>query len=257
MNIDRVPDVDGYGHPGVAESESLALGLPHFRPVVGRLPVGDLDEQEGKIGLPPGPAPVLDQSAEETGVQSCLFRRAVAFPLVPDHAADRKRSQRCDHRVVKRRRRPGREVGMPWRPRGGLTFGLGPPCRFLEIARLFLDRQPGCDPSIGHLGPLSKNGHQGGVGRPASQARPGFGRRAAPRGVDQPDRHLLLLVDFPPEEVGDRRKAGRRFRRAGGPTAACLRGPEAGSRKPRGQHETVGFAATWPPRLPARRCSRP
>ena len=50
-------------------------------------------------------------------------------------------------------------------------------------------------------------------------ANPRLARRAAPRVVDQADRHIELIVQLAAKEIADGRKALRRFRRANFPLA--------------------------------------
>ncbi len=165
----------------------------------------------------------------------------VRLALVPERAAQRKRHQPVDHAVVERGRilvalqrqqALGELGGRPHhllRRQGPARLGE-PGAHHAELsAEVALVLRRGWQRQ---LDPVHK-GTQRRLLLETAERRPGFDQRPAPRRVDQAHRHLEVLVEVTPEEVGHRRETADRLGAAHGPFAGRYVLPRQRGRDPR------------------------
>jgi hypothetical protein len=139
----------------------------------------DVDKIEGKFACSKGRSPTVDHGRK----QSCVLvpPANIGFTLVPDHTFELERNQRRDHPVIKIRRPVV------------VTDILG------SCVPMFQQRFKRIDlVQIGAIGP-------------------GFGRRATPGRLDQPNRAIQFGLQLLAKIVGDRGKIGCGLRIANRP----------------------------------------
>src|ERR1041384_7233780 len=102
-----IADIDRHGHPRLWLAQRHRLRFTQLRPIAFvRLsfvcvPVGKLYEVERKLASP-GAAPTANHEGKKRAV--LIGTSGVTLALVPDDAANRKRDERRDHRVVEHAR---------------------------------------------------------------------------------------------------------------------------------------------------------
>ncbi len=221
MDVIRIADVDRHGHARVRQVQRLELRLAQVSPGVSRAPgrpeVRKLDEQEGEFVLAPGAPPVANHGRESPSV--LVGAVDVRLALVPDGATDGNPGQRRDHGIVEACGAPVTQAGILQQRRGrhGTAFGLSLPGQgapLIQFRQVVV--QPGRSVTNGRV-PLRQQRLEVGVRLEGLPGHPCLHRRAAPRGVDQPDGNAHRLVQVAPEEVAHGREAlslvDRRWRR--------------------------------------------
>ncbi len=210
-----------------AEAVRRRTGRKRGRPVgaagdgIGRIEgdspaAGLLHHQEREVALPPLLAPAADQRVHQGGLVDPADA-GVGFALVPQHAADGKRLEGPDMRLIEvpdlgaalaglQDDAGLRGLGLP----GLFRFRhiLGPGGHLHTIGRL-VERRPG----------LRQVGLAARIVLVRALAEPVAGRRAAHRPAHQADRHAQFLLEGLPEGKQEGRKRGVR---GGHPHAAAL-----------------------------------
>ena len=222
VDVLGVADVDRDRHARLRQSEDFHHGFAHAGPAFGlRIAVvGQLHPGEGDFVLPEGP-PARDELRQLLDVElGRLGAVCVAFALIPEHAAERVRSEVDDLAVVEP---------------GGSALELAHGQRILrrrrdELLALLLRLGDGGAPDR-HLLRMQLAGFaliegevvlQAGVivrlrlrvGRLRLGGDPGFDGRAADGSVDQSDGHADFAVDLAAEEEERRGKTADGFGRA-------------------------------------------
>ena len=179
MDVVQVADIGNHGHADVLQllgGEQLRfaeLGPTHAIGVV-RVPRGELHAQEWEV-VAPLLTPVLDHRLEQRAV--LVGAAGVGFALIPDGTLEGERVQRVDHCVVEAGGNIGADGLFALRRVGGVRGVI------LEFGNRF----------------------------ESGNARPGFGRRAAPRRVNDADGDVQTALDVVAEGVGHRGEPADRF----------------------------------------------
>src|SRR5262249_32721022 len=151
--------------------------------------VRDLDVEERKVSDRPLATPVLNEGAEDVIVERRAFEGAVALTLVPEHPANRERSQRSDHAVPQQPRTPAVEGAVPAELWNGLAGSL---C-LGGLASLILGFETLLRFAVGHLAARDEQRGERCIGAESSQPNPGIGDGAAPGGIDEADGNMFAI----------------------------------------------------------------
>ena len=241
MNVRGIADVDRDRDPRIGQGKRLQLRLAKFGPVLlgcvrfglDLAEVGQLHEVEGKIALPPLPAPTLDEPAHFSGVRGAL--ETVGLALIPERTADREGNKRMNHGMMKLRwlrietdgprhlRRFRQRIS-----RGQSNLRIGGP--FLQMRDVLLvageslvrSRRGGVQ-LVAEFCPF---GH----GRHRFLIDPSLNRCPTPTCMEQADGHAELPGNLPREKITHGSKAAHGLRRTNFPASVQIRTRESGHR---------------------------